>query len=177
MGLIQVDSMENASANYLIPIILLFIFCTSCVASREPRIKERIVSLKQEVIQPHVEVHLKNSKILFSKKAVIKILDKELRTNLQKEVRSNKEKLKHFLTGAADHCVISSLNQVNELDDMITIIAKLLKSGNAVVFDVEGSKANKIKVKEEYLLFGSYQKSFVLLDGREVIVTSVKFGE
>jgi len=169
--------MENAPSNYLIPVILLFIFCTSCVASKEPRIKERIVSLKQDVAHPHIEVHLKNSKILFSKEAVIKILDKELRSNLQQEVKSNKEKLKHLLTEAADHYVISSPDKVNELDGMITIIDKLLRNGKAVVFDVEGNKANKIKVKEEHLLFGSYQRSFVLLDDREIIVTSVKFGE
>lgn len=169
--------MENAPSNYLIPVILLFIFCTSCVASKEPRIKERIVSLKQDVVQTHVEVHLKNSKIIFSKDAVIKILDKELRTNLQKEVKSNKEKLKHLMTEAADHYVISLPDKRIELDGMITIIDKLLKRGNAVVFDAEGNKANKIKVKEEYLLFGSYQRPFELLDGREIIVTSVKFGE
>ena len=161
----------------LLPAILLFIFGTSCIARKEPRTKERVVTMQRELPQAHVELHLGTATIHLPKEAVLRILNSELRRDHPKEVRANKEKLKYFLTRDANRSVIAVTEQLDLLEGIFTIADRLLKSGNALVFDGDGNKARKIKLREEYLLFGSYHKAFVFLDGEEIIVTSVRFGE
>jgi hypothetical protein len=160
----------------LLPLIVIVLICLSCKVSK-PRVKERTLCLNKEIDNPIVEVDLKMAKLVFAKKDVVNLIDKSLNSNSHPGTLAAKQKLKEFLSESQERHVISSTAHPDELDGMVSIIDRLLKKRKAIVYDKEGKRINRISMREEYLIFGSFQKSFYFLDGQEIIITVVKFGE
>ncbi len=147
----------------------------SCAALKRKGISEEKIELKSQ-IDPSVIIEVLNGSIYLEKNKVLDILNKELRKNLNKQMKSDKKALVGFLEDRQQVYKISE-REVAYFSGMLSVVDKLLKKGEAQIFNSSNTKVNTIILKEMYGLYGSYTRSYTLMNGTELITTYAVFGE
>lgn len=147
----------------------------SCAALKRKGISEEKIELKSQ-IDPSVIIEVLNGSIYLEKNKVLDILNKELRKNLNKQMKSDKKALVGFLEDRQQVYKISE-REVAYFSGMLSVVDKLLKKGEAQIFNSSNTKVNTIILKEMHGLYGSYTRSYTLMNGTELITTYAVFGE
>lgn len=110
--------------------------------------------------------------VLFDKRDVLGVLEKELNSRYISEATVEKRKVFLMLKSDFAHKV-----EINQYGGLVTVCEKLFKRGRSIIVDEHGQRMDAIIFKKERMLFGSYKESLTLLDGRELIVTKIRLGE